>query len=37
MTNRVPNLGAAASAIRKAGVLKPFSDFNKRIYYFLGM
>ena len=36
MTNRVPNLGAAAAAIRKAGVLKPFSDFNKRIYYFLG-
>ena len=36
MTSRAPNLGAAAAAIRKAGVLKPFSDFNKRIYYFLG-
>lgn len=36
MTDRAPNLGAAAAAIRRAGVLKPFSDFNKRIYYFLG-
>ena len=37
MTDRAPNLGEAAAVIRKAGVLKPFSDFNKRIYYFLGM
>ncbi len=36
MTDRAPNLGAAAAAIRRAGVLKPFSDFNRRIYYFLG-
>ena len=37
MTNRAPNLGSAAAVIQRAGVFKPFSDFNKRIYYFLGM
>lgn len=37
MTNRAPNLGSAAAVIQRAGVTKPFSDFNKRIYYFLGM
>ena len=37
MTDRAPNIGAAAAAIREAGALRAFSDFNKRIYYFLGM
>jgi protein-tyrosine phosphatase len=35
LTDRAPNMGQAAAAIREAGATRIFADFNKKIYHFL--